>query len=281
MQEGEGNIRKLNNVLTENGYVQYAWNTRDVLESQSGFDISHLPGHSIRMEHTGKIHCTVSGKSIRKTYGDGMSFDAFQSSPLAVESIIRPELSRIHEGVALRDKEWEEAHHNQPHVVYLSFTGGVKVGVTRTTQVPHRWIDQGASGAVLLAETPYRQLAGLVEVAMKAHFADKTQWRAMLTAGNPDAGEVAEALIGAKEAAYEECPPEFEEFISEDDTVHHLHYPSTGFPEKVRSVTLDKEPIIEGRLIAIKGQYFLFEDGRVFNVRRHSGYRVRWAFPDA
>ena len=33
---------------------------------------------------------------------------------------------------------------------------------------------------------PYRQLAGLIEVAMKDHFADKTQWRAMLTAGNPD-----------------------------------------------------------------------------------------------
>jgi len=226
----------------------------------------------------GKIHCTVSGKPIRKAYGDGMSFDAFQSSPLAVESIIRPELSRIHEGVALRDAAWEEAHHNQPHVVYLSYTGGVKVGVTRTTQVPYRWIDQGASGAVLLAETPYRQLAGLIEVAMKAHFADKTQWRAMLTAGNPDPTLVQEALLSAKDEAFEQCPPDFEAFMSEDDQVHHIQFPSVTFPEKVTSVNLDKVPLIEGTLEAIKGQYLLLDGGRVFNVRRHSGYRVSWNF---
>jgi hypothetical protein len=235
-------------------------------------------GKPLRIEHTGKIHCTVTGKSIRKTYGDGMSFEAFQSSPLAVESIIHPELSRIHEGIALRDAKWEEAHHNQPHVVYFSYTGGVKVGVTRTTQVPWRWIDQGASGAILLAKTPYRQLAGLIEVAMKEHFADKTQWRAMLTAGNPDEAHVAEQLLAAKDHAFEHCPAEFEEFISDDDDVHHLTFPGGPFPDKVQSVSLDKERTIEGILTAIKGQYLIFNDGRVWNVRRHSGYRVAWSF---
>ncbi|HCZ08649.1 MAG TPA: DUF2797 domain-containing protein [Flavobacteriales bacterium] len=275
---GEGNIRKLMSALDANGAVQYTWVSKDILDPQDGVEVNPVVGQDIRIEYQGKIHCTVSGKSIRKAYGDGMSFDAFQSSPLAVESIIRPELSRIHEGVALRDAAWEEAHHNQPHVVYLSYTGGVKVGVTRTTQIPYRWIDQGASGAILLAETPYRQLAGLIEVAMKEHFADKTQWRAMLTAGNPDAAVVEEALLAAKDDAFEQCPPAFEDFMSEDDTVHRIQFPSVSFPEKVASVTLDKAPLIEGKLMAIKGQYLLLDGGRVFNVRRHSGYRVRWDF---
>lgn len=277
--EGEGNIRKLKSQRREDGRIEYAWQTKDILDPMADQSLLEIVGKPLRIEHTGKIHCTVSGKSIRKTYGDGMSFDAFQSSPLAVESIIRPELSRIHEGIALRDAEWEEAHHNQPHVVYLSYTGGVKVGVTRTTQVPWRWIDQGASGAILLAETPYRQLAGLIEVAMKEHFADKTQWRRMLTTGNPNEKEVAQELLHAKDHAFEHCPAEFEEFISDDDDVHRLIFPGGPFPEKVQSVTLDKERIIEGNLAAIKGQYFVFEDGRVWNVRRHSGYRVRWSFP--
>jgi hypothetical protein len=130
----------------------------------------------------------------------------------------------------------------------------------------------------LLAETPYRQLAGLIEVAMKAHFADKTQWRAMLTAGNPDPMLVQEALLSAKDEAFEQCPPDFEAFMSEDDHVHHIQFPSVAFPEKVTSVNLDKVPLVEGTLEAIKGQYLLLDGGRGFNVRRHSGYRVSWDF---
>jgi len=276
--QGEGNIRKLKSEKAAGDQVEYHWAASNILDPMPLLPLERVIGGEIRIEHTGKIHCTVTGKSIRKTYGDGMSFDAFQSSPLAVESIIHPELSRIHEGIALRDKEWEEAHHNQPHVVYLSHTGGVKVGVTRTTQIPTRWIDQGATGAVLLAETPYRQLAGLIEVAMKEHFADKTQWRNMLTSGNPSKEEVGELLLAAKDEAFEHCPPEFEDFMSEDDTVHHLVFPGSGFPDKVQSLSLDRTPLIEGQLCAIKGQYLILDGGRVFNARRHSGYRVRWEF---
>ncbi len=47
-----------------------------------------------------------------------------------------------------------------PHYVYLSKTSGLKVGVTRATQIPTRWIDQGAVEAVIIAETPYRGAAG-------------------------------------------------------------------------------------------------------------------------
>lgn len=276
--QGEGNIRKLKSEKTAGDRVAYHWAACDILDPMPTQPLEGGIGGEISIEHTGKIHCTVTGKSIRKTYGDGMSFDAFQSSPLAVESIIHPELSRIHEGIALRDKEWEEAHHNQPHVVYLSHTGGVKVGVTRTTQIPTRWIDQGATGAVLLAETPYRQLAGLIEVAMKEHFADKTQWRTMLTSGNPTRERVEATLLEAKDEAFEHCPPEFEDFMSEDDTVHHMVFPGSDFPEKVQSLSLDRTPLIEGQLRAIKGQYLILDGGRVFNVRRHSGYRVRWNF---
>ena len=184
--EGEGNIRKLKGRMEGESAVAYSWSQADILDPMPDVDMADWVGRTLRLKFKGAIHCTVTGKKIRKTYGDGMSFDAFQNSPLAVESIIHPELSRIHEGIALRDKEWEEQHHNQPHVVYLSYTSGIKVGVTRDTNMPYRWIDQGASGATVLAHVPYRQLAGLIEVAMKDTFADKTQWRRMLTAGNPD-----------------------------------------------------------------------------------------------
>ena len=276
--KGEGNIRKLKGRMDGESAVAYSWSQADILDPMPDVDMADWVGKTLRLEFAKAIHCTVTGKKIRRTYGDGMSFDAFQNSPLAVESIIHPELSRIHEGIALRDKEWEEKHHNQPHVVYLSYTSGIKVGVTRDTNMPYRWIDQGASGATVLANTPYRQLAGLIEVALKDTFADKTKWRAMLTAGNPDPAFVTDALLQAKEEAYESCPPEFEDFLDDGEEVTLLQYPSAAFPDKVTSRKLDSEnTIVEGRLDAIKGQYLLFEGGQVFNVRRHSGYRVRWS----
>jgi hypothetical protein len=56
----------------------------------------------------------------------------------------------------------------------------VKVGVTRKHKYL-RWIDQGAIEAVSIVEVPNRYLAGITEVALKNYYADKTNWRKMLT----------------------------------------------------------------------------------------------------
>ena len=152
--EYTGNLRKMRTELHEE--VHYKLPLYDSTEPSNYINLNDLIGETINISYSGTINCVVTGKRIKKAYGEGMSYDAFKSSPLAVESIIRPELSKIHEGVALRDYEWEMKHHMQPHVVYLSKTAGIKVGVTRDTQIPHRWIDQGAVEALVIAETPYR-----------------------------------------------------------------------------------------------------------------------------
>lgn len=264
-----GNIRKMKGEpLTP---VRYKLPLFDVLEPAEDVAMNALIGQPIRLTFEGDIHCVITGKKIKKTYGDGMSYDAFMASPQAAPSIIRPELSRIHEGIALRDKDWEEAHHNQPHIVYLSRTSSIKVGVTRTTNVPYRWIDQGATEAITFAEVPYRQLAGLIEVAMKDFLTDKTAWQRMLKNEVLDDTD----LLEKKEELLEELPEEFEAFISENDAITALDYPVLDYPKKVTSVKLDKLPVVEGTLVGIRGQYLIFGDGRVMNLRSHSGYRVR------
>ena len=166
-----GNIRKMRSKLEEQ--VQYELPLYNVLEQGELVPMNQLIGQdiSIRFEHV--INCVVTGKKIRKPYGEGMSYDAFMSSPMATPSIIRPELSKIHEGIALRDYEWEMKHHLHPHYVYLSKTAGINVGVTRTTQIPTRWIDQSASEALIIAEIPYRQAVGLIEIALKNQWIKK------------------------------------------------------------------------------------------------------------
>lgn len=266
-----GNLRKLETSAQANelGQVDYVLRGADVLETLPGEGVNAWVGQRIQIQFDGQIQCRVTGQSIRKAYGEGMSYQAWAEHPAAVESVLRPELSRIHEGIALRDFEWEQKHHNQPHYVYISQTGAFKVGVTRTTNRPYRWHDQGAVAAVAIAEAPYRQLAGEMEVALKEVLSDKTNFRKMLANVVPDLSE----LEDWKEECFDHLGQVYEPFFI-DEHPEEFMYPVLKYPAKVNSLTLDKTPHFEGKLEGIKGQYFLFDGGRVMNVRRHSGYRV-------
>lgn len=267
-----GNLRKMKSSL-DGDDVQYQFVLFNNLDPGELVPMNDLVGKKIVIEYQHQINCVVTGEKIKKAYGEGMSYNAYMNSPMAVESILRPELSRIHEGIALRDEEWERKHHLQPHYVYLSKTAGVKVGVTRNTQVPTRWIDQGAVEALVIAETPYRQAAGLIEVSLKDYISDKTNWRKMLT-NELSPGE----LDDARDYLLENVPSDLQEFLKYREAVQHLHYPVLDYPEKVNSLKLDSTPIIDKKLTGIKGQYLIFEDGSVINIRSHSGYLVNLHF---
>ncbi len=224
-------------------------------------------GKQIRFEWNGSIICVHCGKQTKKSFGDGFCYACFTTAPQAAECIIRPELCQAHVGLG-RDPDWEERNHNTPHVVYLAASDTVKVGVTRATQVPLRWIDQGASAAIRLAETPNRYEAGKLEVALKDFYTDKTNWQRMLK------NEINEAidLVEEKWNLHDRLPMDLVTYFSENDDVVQLNYPVLTYPTSLQSMALDKAPIIEGLLLGIKGQYLLLDGGRVFNVRRHTGY---------
>ena len=54
---------------------------------------------------------------------------------------------------------WEKKFQLAPHYVYLANSSGIKVGITRESQGEKRWMDQGASQAILLAEVPNRRFS--------------------------------------------------------------------------------------------------------------------------
>ena len=268
----EGNLRKLRIEPGEaGGALRYFEVGADVLDPLPEVDWSAWLGQQVRIRFTGEIHCAETGKRIRKTYGDGLSYDAWLKAPQAVESVIRPELSRIHEGIALRDQAWEEAHHNVPHWVYLSQTSAIKVGVTGAHTGARRWYDQGAIAGTVICIAPYRRLAGEMEVLLKEAFADKSAYRAMILATEPDV----DALEEAREEAFEHLGTAFEDWMQFDAPIQTFRYPLLDLPAKIRSVRLDKQPEIAGKLVGLKGQYLVFEGGEVVNIRSHIGYRVR------
>lgn len=206
----------------------------------------------------------------KKIFRQGFCYDCFYSSPAVGDWIMRPELSTAHLGIADRDLEYEQKVQLQPHVVYFAVASEIKVGVTRKTQVPTRWIDQGASQAISVVEVPNRYLAGITEVALKSFYTDKTNWRKMLQ--NPIQTF---DLIAEKVKIESLIPAEAQEyFYSEKNDVYDLHYPVLDYPVKVTSLNLDKTPSFQGKLVGIKGQYLIFENGTVFNVRGSEGYLV-------
>ncbi|MBC9795023.1 DUF2797 domain-containing protein [Sinomicrobium weinanense] len=206
-------------------------------------------------------------------YRQGFCKSCFFETASAGEWIIRPELSKAHLDEEDRDLAFEKEMQLQPHIVYLALSSDVKVGVTRKAQVPTRWIDQGAHQAIEVVEVPNRYLAGITEVALKEHMTDKTNWRKMLT------NELIEAdLVAEKDQLDDFIPEEVKPYyLDTNQKIYDLEYPVLQYPKKVKSLNLDKTPEYSGVLKGIKGQYLIFEDNTVFNVRGSEGYVVNLA----
>ena len=206
----------------------------------------------------------------KQIYRQGFCQKCFFETPRAGDWIMRPELSKAHLGVEDRDLEFEKEMQLKPHIVYLANSSNVKVGVTRKAQIPTRWIDQGAHEAIEILEAPNRYLAGITEVALKEHVADKTNWRKMLTNSNEDAD-----LVAVKEQLSQYIPDEAKEYYLKANTDEiHINFPVEQYPEKVKSLNLIKTPSYSGTLKGIKAQYLIFEDNTVFNVRANEGVVV-------
>ncbi|MGQ1890225.1 DUF2797 domain-containing protein [Thermophagus sp. OGC60D27] len=228
-------------------------------------------GKTIQIHYGGKINCIVCGKEIRKTYGQGFCYQCFTSSPEADECILRPDRCLAHLGVA-RDMSWAEDHCLQPHIVYLAVSGGLKVGVTRLSQVPYRWIDQGAARAIKICQVPNRHIAGVIESFLMPHFGDKTNWKKMVTNESlPDID-----LKNSKHKATSLLPDELKRYVLEqDDEVFEIRYPVQTYPKTPVQLNLDKESFVEGTLTGIRGQYIFFNNQKILNVRRFSGYSTK------
>lgn len=170
-----------------------------------------------------------------------------------------------------RDVEWAKKNDLIDHFVYLALSSAVKVGVTRYHQIPVRWIDQGASEAIRIAKTPNRHIAGIIECFLKNYYKDKTNWRDMVQNNvnhNID-------LLEEKQRAIDLLPGELEQYVFDDKNITKIEYPVLDYPKKAVSFSFDKQPVIEGRLMGIKGQYLFLDSEKVINIRKHNGYFIK------
>ena len=273
--EASGHLSKMEASLDTEGSVDYQLPIDD-----QRIGMNTLIGQSISIEHIGDIHCIHCGRRTKKSFSQGYCYPCFSKLPQCDTCIMSPEKCHFHHGTC-RDPEWGEKYCFTDHFVYLSNTSGVKVGITRGTQLPTRWIDQGATQGLPIFRVQTRYQAGLIEDCIREHIADKTHWQKMLK-GNSDSVDLhslRDELMAKSEDGLEFLEQEhglqaLQRLYNENIT--EIKFPVEQFPEKVKSLNLDKQPLVEGVLQGIKGQYLIMDTG-VINIRKFTAYNVKFS----
>ena len=271
VQLATGSVRKMRTELADS--VQYRLPFGD-----SETPLNDWIGRSLQLSFLEEIRCIHCDRKTQKSFNQGYCYPCFKRLARCDSCIVKPETCHFFAGTC-REPEWGEANCMIDHVVYLANTSGIKVGITRGSQVPTRWMDQGATQALPVFRVSNRLQSGLVESLFARHVADKTNWQAMLKGP----GEVRD-LAAARDALMAECATDIAALQAAhgvdaiqtlpDAAETTISYPVLTYPVKVKSFNLDKTPDIGGTLLGIKGQYLIFDTG-VINMRKYGGYRLQ------
>ncbi len=268
-----GNLRKMQVTLAEP--VQYTLKLVNG-DTEQTVNMNNLIGQQIHLHHTGLINCVACGRKTNKSFQQGYCFPCMRSLAECDSCIVKPETCHFSQGTC-RDEQWAQGHCMQPHYVYLANSSGIKVGITRGTQIPTRWIDQGATQALPIFRVATRLQSGLIEVALKQHISDRTDWRKMLK-GDADAVDMATR----RDELFQLCDADIAKITQNhsgeieplyDGELVEIHYPVENYPTKIKSLNFDKDPDVTGTLQGIKGQYLILDSG-VINLRKFGGYQI-------
>lgn len=248
------------------------------LQTNSGLVIMNdLIGKNFKIYSDKEINCCNCGKKTAKSYSGGYCYPCSLKLAECDMCILKPELCHFDKG-SCRQPDWGLQNCMIPHYVYLANSSGLKIGITRTTQIPTRWIDQGAVQALPILKVGTRYMSGVFEKLIGSEVNDKTDWRKMLK-GDPEEID----LEAKRDELFELFGEDLDDLenrfgsdkvsILESEQVVDIKYPVEIYPEKVASVSLDKAEVVGGKLQGIKGQYLIFDVG-VINIRSHTGYKV-------
>lgn len=266
-----GPLKKLTAQLDSQGNIEY-----QLPIGEQSIPLNELIGQHITLEHIGVINCSHCGKKTKKSYSQGFCFPCMQKLAQCDMCIMKPETCHHHLGTC-REPEWGTKNCFVPHYVYLANSSGLKVGITRHTQIPTRWIDQGATQALPIFKVASRIQSGLVEIALSEFISDKTNWRVMLK-GTPEKIDLISKAKELKAKISEKLADIKLQYGNDaveslDSDVVEIHYPVQQYLEKISSFNFDKTPVVSGVLLGIKGQYLIFDKG-VINMRKFASYHI-------
>lgn len=270
----KGQVKKLKTTL--NSPVDYHLPIANEL-----LPLNPLLGKKISLSFLGKIVCIHCAKTTNKSFGQGYCYTCFRKLAACDLCIMRPELCHYAAGTC-REPSWGEQYCMQPHIVYLANSSALKVGISRLSQIPIRWMDQGAEQALPIFSVKTRYQSGLIESLLKKYVSDRTNWRLMLQKNAEPLDLISERdrLMELIEDEIQQLMSKFlqnELFLLKDATMQVIQYPVLTYLSKINSHDLEKKPRLEGTLLGIKGQYLILDSG-VINIRKYTGFELELKF---
>lgn len=266
-------IEKMTNVYQNNKVTYFLKENMDI-----------VPGMHIMLKHTGRYQCVSCKKILKKIYS-GFCYVCLTQKAMADTCVMAPNRCHYLKGTC-REPKWGENFCFKPHFIYLAYTDKFKVGLTRQTHIPYRWMDQGATIAAILSKVTSRYQAGMIEKSLMEILSDKSHWQNMLKSGNsrPSKEDFLNKWLEVQDWLKKKIQAHPDLIVETSSELHiskeieilnapeifEMDYPLDFIPEKIKSVSLEKEPIVSDEIIGIKGQYLIFRD-RVLNVRSHEG----------
>jgi hypothetical protein len=213
----------------------------------------------------------IKCKKKNSIYKNGYCYTCFLNHPKNYIGIIKPERCTSHLNIENKNIFFEKQIELQNHIVYLSITSQIKIGVTREKTFYHRMIEQGASKAIQIAKTPNRYYAGSIEVHMKKYIPDKTNYKIMLTKNNEEIYDLINYKFYLKNKFSKKL---INFFLEHKNNIYHFFYPIIKYPITIKNINLYNENLLNKRLIGLKGNYLIFDNGVVLNIKNHIGYYV-------
>ncbi len=263
-----GNLRKMK-VKDSGGVVDYSLRVIGRDNQEQFYQLNESVGKKISIKSLEVYHCVNCDKETKKSFSQGYCFQCFSTLAECDMCIVKPETCHYNQGTC-REPRWAERYCMRPHYVYLANSSGLKVGITRETQIPTRWMDQGATQALPIAKVATRHLSGILEIELAKKISDKTNWRQMLQGESEKID-----LKKERDSLIKLITPSVEKYGGEilDEKMHEFNYPVEQYPQKITSLSLEKTPTIKGILKGIKGQYLILDTG-VINLRKYNALLV-------
>lgn len=265
-----GILNKMQVTLDDNHLANYYL----VLDKTPQIFLNDFIGKNICLEFSSLIRCVHCNKNTKTSYNQGHCYVCATTLAKCDLCIVRPKTCHYHLGTC-REPSWGEDNCFTKHIVYLANSSGIKVGIARSINIPDRWIDQGAIQALPIISTLSRYEAGLIEAVFATKVPEQTNWRKMLNFTK----EVID-LVAARDELLKCLMNDLTnvkfELINNNEAII-INYPISTMvnqtSNKINLTNLHKSQIISGILLAIKGQYLIFEHG-IVNIRSLSGYEV-------
>jgi len=166
------------------------------------------------------------------------------------------------------------------YVVYLVTKDDVKVGISRSDRRLQRWAEQGASHAIVIAETPNRKSAGLIEEALSDRFETQSSssWYKPRTSPVEDLVEAARTVPEyiPDDSRLHACLTlnDLDEAVVADRVVSIPHR-ATGVDHAYGETRpeLTAGDCGEGTILGVRGSVIL-TDSFALNLKKRQGYRA-------